>query len=92
MWRAYEKVNKQFAETVIQFANPEDTIWIHDYQLLLLPKLIREKLPDTKIGFFLHIPFPSFEIFRLLPWRNEIIEGMMGVDLVGFNFDFLQDV
>ena len=91
MWRAYEKVNKLFADTVIQFVNPDDTIWIHDYQLLLLPKLIREKLPDTKIGFFLHIPFPSFEIFRLLPWRNEIIEGMMGADLVGFHtYDYMR--
>jgi trehalose 6-phosphate synthase/phosphatase len=91
MWRAYEKVNRLFADTVIQYANPHDTIWIHDYQLLLLPKLIQEKLPDTKIGFFLHIPFPSFEIFRLLPWRNEIIEGMMGADLVGFHtYDYVR--
>ena len=91
MWQAYEKVNKLFSETVVQFANPEDTIWIHDYHLLLLPNLIRERLPDAKIGFFLHIPFPSFEIFRLLPWRNEIIEGILGADLVGFHtYDYMR--
>jgi trehalose 6-phosphate synthase/phosphatase len=91
MWQAYKKVNKLFCETVAQIANPEDTIWIHDYQLLLLPSLLREKLPDTKIGFFLHIPFPSFEIFRLLPWRNEIIEGILGADLVGFHtYDYVR--
>jgi len=91
MWQKYEKVNERFCEMVMQHANPDDTIWIHDYQLLLLPKLLRERLPDTKIGFFLHIPFPSFEIFRLLPWRSEILEGMMGADLIGFHtYDYVR--
>jgi trehalose 6-phosphate synthase/phosphatase len=91
MWQAYEKVNKLFSETVVQFANQEDTVWIHDYHLLLLPNLIRERLPDVKIGFFLHIPFPSFEIFRLLPWRNEILNGILGADLVGFHtYDYVR--
>ena len=90
-WRTYAKVNERFCEIVMQHANADDTIWIHDYQLLLLPKLLRERLPDTKIGFFLHIPFPSFEIFRLLPWRNEILEGMMGADLIGFHtYDYVR--
>ncbi len=90
-WRTYEKVNERFCEIVMQHANADDTIWIHDYQLLLLPKLLRERLPDTRIGFFLHIPFPSFEIFRLLPWRSEILEGMMGADLIGFHtYDYVR--
>ncbi len=91
MWQSYEKVNERFCEIVMQHANTGDTIWIHDYQLLLLPKLLRERLPGTKIGFFLHIPFPSFEIFRLLPWRNELLEGMMGADLIGFHtYDYVR--
>jgi trehalose 6-phosphate synthase/phosphatase len=91
MWRSYEKVNERFCEIVMQHVNTGDAIWIHDYQLLLLPKLLRERLPDAKIGFFLHIPFPSFEIFRLLPWRSEILEGMMGADLIGFHtYDYVR--
>ena len=62
-----------------------DVIWVHDFQLMLLPRMLRERLQDPTIGFFLHIPFPSIELFRLLPWRTELIEGMMGADLVGFH-------
>jgi trehalose 6-phosphate synthase/phosphatase len=71
---------------VLEIAKPGDTLWIHDYQLLLLP-LLRERLPDARIGFFLHIPFPSFEVFRLLPgpWRRELLEGMLGADHIGFH-------
>ncbi|MBN2762516.1 MAG: bifunctional alpha,alpha-trehalose-phosphate synthase (UDP-forming)/trehalose-phosphatase [Bacteroidales bacterium] len=84
---AYEEANNLFCEEIIKITKPGDYIWIHDYHLMLLPKMIREKIPDAVIGFFLHIPFPSFEIFRLLPrrWRNEIIDGMLGADLIGFH-------
>jgi trehalose 6-phosphate synthase/phosphatase len=84
-WEAYNQVNRSFCEIVVEEAQPDDVIWIHDFQLMLLPGLIREKLPGANIGFFLHIPFPSFEVFRLLPWRKEIIEGIMGADLIGFH-------
>ncbi|MCD6593914.1 bifunctional alpha,alpha-trehalose-phosphate synthase (UDP-forming)/trehalose-phosphatase [Candidatus Bathyarchaeota archaeon] len=84
-WRSYVKVNKIFAEEVEKLASSDDMIWIHDYHLMLLPKLLRERLPEASIGFFLHIPFPSFEIFRLLPWRKEVLEGLMGADLIGFH-------
>ena len=67
--------------------HPDDMLWIHDYHLMLLPKLVREKFPEMPIGFFLHIPFPSWEIFRMLPraWREEIIEGLLGSSLIGFH-------
>lgn len=84
---AYEEVNHLFCEKIATIVKRQDTIWIHDYQLLLLPGLVRTKFPQTKIGFFLHIPFPSFEVFRLLhrPWKEKIIEGLLGADLVGFH-------
>jgi len=85
LFESYLEVNQKFCDNVVDKAEPEDTIWIHDYQLLLLPQLIREKLPEISIGFFLHIPFPSFEAFRLLPWRREILLGMLGADLIGFH-------
>jgi len=84
-WEAFRKVNKMFAETIIQNAGENDTVWVHDYQLLLLPNILREKRPDLNIGFFLHIPFPSYEIIRILPWREKIIEGILGADLIGFH-------
>ncbi|MEA1871840.1 MAG: bifunctional alpha,alpha-trehalose-phosphate synthase (UDP-forming)/trehalose-phosphatase [Chloroflexota bacterium] len=84
-WQAYERVNTAFANVVSGIAKPNDIIWIHDYHLMLLPKLLRERLPKATVGFFLHIPFPSFEIFRLLPWRQQILEGLLGADLVGFH-------
>ena len=85
LWKYYQRVNKLFCNAVMELAEPDDVIWIHDYHLMLLPKLIRENLPDATIGFFLHIPFPSFEIFRLLPWRKEILDGLFGADLIGFH-------
>ncbi len=85
LWRAYVKVNRAYAEEVIPHLKPGDRVWIHDYHLLLLPRLIRERYPSVSIGFFMHIPFPSYEIFRLLPWRREILEGLLGADLVGFH-------
>jgi trehalose 6-phosphate synthase/phosphatase len=84
-WETYTRVNRTFCDAVVKVAEPDDVIWVHDYQLMLLPGLIRERLPDARIGFFLHIPFPSFEVFRLLPWRKEIIEGFLGADLIGFH-------
>lgn len=84
-WQAYQDVNQKFADEVLQLIAPNDTIWVHDYQLLLLPSLIREKQPDIKIGFFLHIPFPSYESFRRLPWRRELLHGMLGADFLGFH-------
>lgn len=84
-WDYYYSVNKKFCEAFIKIYQPGDIIWIHDYHLLLLPKMIRSECPDATIGFFQHIPFPSFEIFRLLPWRSELLEGMLGANLVGFH-------
>ncbi len=85
LWEAYRRINERYLEYLRSVAQPDDYIWIHDYQLLLLPGMVRRHLPDTKIGFFLHIPFPSYELFRLLPWRDQILEGMLGADLVGFH-------
>ncbi|WP_187264113.1 bifunctional alpha,alpha-trehalose-phosphate synthase (UDP-forming)/trehalose-phosphatase [Pontibacter beigongshangensis] len=85
LWETYVTVNQKYCDVILEMAEPEDTIWIHDYQLLLLPSMLRERLPDATIGFFLHIPFPSYEVFRLLPWRKEILSGMVGADLVGFH-------
>ena len=88
-WKAYIKVNSIFCDTVLNVAKPDDIVWVHDYQLMLLPQMLRERAPDLTIGFFLHIPFPSFEVFRLLPWRREILEGLLGADLIGFHiFDY----
>lgn len=84
-WEAYQSANLKFAEAVLEIANPGDTIWIHDYQLFLVPRLIRDKRPDVSIGFFQHIPFPSFEVFRLIPWREQLLEGVLGADLIGFH-------
>jgi len=84
-WQAYKKVNELFAEAIIKSAKENDFVWVHDYQLLLLPQMLREKRPDLRIGFFLHIPFPSYEIIRVLPWREEIIAGILGADLIGFH-------
>ncbi|MDG3583557.1 bifunctional alpha,alpha-trehalose-phosphate synthase (UDP-forming)/trehalose-phosphatase [Galbibacter pacificus] len=84
-WESYKAVNQKFAEVVLDNLEDGDNVWVHDYQLLLLPQLIKEKKPDTSIGFFLHIPFPSYEIFRTFPWREELLTGMLGADLIGFH-------
>ena len=84
-WDAYKEVNELFAEAVARQHRKGDTIWVHDYQLMLLPTLLRRRLPTARIGFFLHIPFPSSEVFRILPRRREILEGLLGADLVGFH-------
>jgi trehalose 6-phosphate synthase/phosphatase len=86
-FHSYEEVNKMFVEKLLSIMQPNDIVWIHDYQLILLPGLIREKMPEAIIGFFLHIPFPSYEVFRLLhrPWKEKIIAGLLGADLIGFH-------
>ncbi|MFC2129217.1 bifunctional alpha,alpha-trehalose-phosphate synthase (UDP-forming)/trehalose-phosphatase [Bacteroidota bacterium] len=90
-WDAYVRVNQLYADKILKLVKEEDILWIHDFHLMLLPQMIKEKLPGVSIGLFLHIPFPSFEIFRLLPWRVEIIEGMLGADLIGFHtYDYVR--
>ncbi len=90
-WDSYVQVNQKFAAVIMKHINPGDSVWIHDYQLMLLPALLREKVEDITIGFFLHIPFPSFEIFRLLPWRKQLLEGLLGADLIGFHtFEYIR--
>ena len=85
LWKAYLKVNREYLEEILPHLKAGDRVWIHDYHLMLLPSMIRKEFPSVSIGFFLHIPFPSYEIFRLLPWRREILEGLLGSDLVGFH-------
>ena len=85
LWLAYQRVNQKFAEILSEELEDDDTVWIHDYQLLLLPQLIRAISPNATIGFFLHIPFPSYESFRLLPWRRALLNGMLGADFLGFH-------
>ncbi len=84
-WNMYNQVNQKFLQRVLKVSDPDDVLWVHDYHLMLLPKLIRDNLQNSRIGFFLHIPFPSFEIFRILPWREDILKGVLGADLVGFH-------
>lgn len=84
-WDSYKAVNIKFRNAILKVAEPDDIIWIHDYQLLLLPGMVRDIQPDLTIGFFQHIPFPTSELFRLIPWRMELLEGMLGADLIGFH-------
>jgi trehalose 6-phosphate synthase/phosphatase len=84
-WETYESVNRKFAEAIAAQWREGDRIWIHDYQLLLVPAMVRALIPHACIGFFLHIPFPSLEVFRTLPWRQEVMEGMLGADVIGFH-------
>lgn len=90
-WESYKEVNRKFADVVIKHADKGDTVWVHDYQLLLLPEMIRQSRPDLTIGFFLHIPYPSYELFRTCPWRDELLRGMLGADLIGFHtYDYVR--
>ena len=86
-WINYKEVNQIFCSALQTILKPDDIVWIHDYHLMLLPGLLRKHFPNLPIGFFLHIPFPSFEVYRVLPseWRSEILEGMLGSDLIGFH-------
>lgn len=83
-WRSYVKVNYRFARTAARQARPGDVVWVHDYQLQLVPRMVRQMCPGARVGFFLHIPFPPEELFAWLPWRGEILQGLLGADLVGF--------
>ena len=83
-WDAYVDVNQRFAEAAATVAKKDAVVWIQDYQLQLVPALLRELRPDLRIGFYLHIPFPPAELFSQLPWRRQILEGLLGADLVGF--------
>ena len=83
-WHSYRIVNRRFAAAVTRVAPVGGTVWVHDYHLLLTPALIRAKRPDLRIGLFLHIPFPNAQLFSMLPWRKEVIKGMLGADVLGF--------
>jgi trehalose 6-phosphate synthase len=83
-WEAYVAVNRRFAAAAAEQAAPGATVWVHDYQLQLVPKMLREQRDDVRIGFFNHIPFPGYEIFAQLPWRRQVVEGLLGADLLGF--------
>lgn len=84
-WNSYQEVNQLFAEAAAEVAQESGTVWIHDYHLMTMPSMLRALIPELSIGFFLHIPFPSFEIYRLLPQRKELLKGLLGSDLVGFH-------
>ena len=83
-WDAYVDVNQRFADRVADLAAEGATVWVHDYQLQLVPQMLRALRPDLRIGFYLHIPFPPTELFQQLPWRRQLLEGLLGADLVGF--------
>jgi trehalose 6-phosphate synthase/phosphatase len=83
-WEAYVQANRHFCEAIIERHQPGDLIWVHDYHLMLVPAFLREAIPNARIGFFLHIPFPSSEVFRVLPRREELLRGMLGADLLAF--------
>ena len=83
-WEAYVAVNRRFAQAAAEQAAPGAIVWVHDYQLQLVPRMLREQRDDVRIGFFNHIPFPGYEIFAQLPWRRQVVEGLLGADLLGF--------
>lgn len=84
-WQAYQEVNQVFCEEVCRLVSPDDLVWVQDYQLMLLPGMIRKRNPELGIGYFHHIPFPSYELFRILPERAEVLEGLLGADFIGFH-------
>jgi trehalose 6-phosphate synthase len=83
-WDSYVRINRRFAEKAAEVAAEEATVWVHDYQMQLVPAMLRDLRPDLRIGFFLHIPFPPTELFQQLPWRRQLLEGLLGADVVGF--------
>src|SRR5690606_40752861 len=83
-WHGYRQVNRRFAEKAAEVADPNTLVWVHDYQLQLVPKMLRELRPELKIGYFHHIPFPSYGIFSQLPWRKQILRGLLAADLLAF--------
>ena len=84
-WEAYQEVNALFCNEALSFIENDDIIWVQDYQLMLLPGMLRKEKPNANIGYFHHIPFPSYELFRVLPEREEVLEGLLGADLIGFH-------
>lgn len=84
-WNTYKQVNELFARTTLNLIGPNDIVWVQDYQLMLLPQMIRKSVDNVSIGYFHHIPFPSYELFRVLPERAELLEGLLGADLIGFH-------
>jgi alpha,alpha-trehalose-phosphate synthase [UDP-forming] len=83
-WRPHQEVNERFARSAARAAGQDGKVWVHDYQLQLVPAMVRKRLPDARIGFFLHIPFPPVDIFERLPWRRQVLEGLLGADYIGF--------
>jgi trehalose 6-phosphate synthase len=83
-WKPYVEVNERYARAAARAYKPGDTVWVHDYHLMLVPAMLRRLKPRARIGFFLHIPFPPEELFSWLPWRDELMEGLLGADVVGF--------
>jgi trehalose 6-phosphate synthase/phosphatase len=91
-WEAYVNANQVFCDAVLQEAHSQDLIWVHDYHLFLLPGMLRQHLPEARIGFFLHTPFPPSEMFRVLPCREALLRGLLGADLIGFQtFSYMQN-
>ncbi|HVG31131.1 MAG TPA: bifunctional alpha,alpha-trehalose-phosphate synthase (UDP-forming)/trehalose-phosphatase [Pyrinomonadaceae bacterium] len=91
-WHAYVEANRRFRDVALEHLRPGDLVWVHDYQLMLLPQLLREAAPEVRVGFFLHIPFPSSSVFRLLPRREELLGGLLGADYLAFHtYGYLQN-
>ncbi len=84
-WKAYVKANQTFCDEIVKHLHPNDLVWVHDYHLMLLPQMLRQAAPDVAVGFFLHVPFPSSSVFRILPRREELLRGMLGADYVAFH-------
>ena len=84
IYQSYKQANQLFCDTILKVYRPGDLIWVHGYHLMLLPRMLREKIPEASIGWFLHAAFPSYEIFRVLPCREEILEGILESNLIGF--------
>ena len=84
-WEVYKTVNERFADVTVTEAGDAGFVWIQDYQLMLTATKVRRELPEARIGFFLHVPFPPYDIFRLLPWDREMLRGMLAADLIGFH-------
>ena len=82
-WAAYRTVNQRFADAACHELAEDGTVWVHDYQLQLVPAMIREQRPDAKIGYYLHIPFPPLELLSRLPWRQQVLDGLLGADVIG---------
>ncbi len=84
-WQTYCAVNQKFAQTILEQAKEDDVVWIHDYQLMMVPAMVRLQAPNMRIGYFHHIPFPSADVFKTLPWRRQILEGLLGANVIGFH-------